>query len=326
MKPGRVPRPAPRLPRPGVRRLALGALGAAVVLGACSSGTEVVASDPSLGPSTTSTGDPGPTTTVSVGDEATLPADRVVWQVDTGGGLTSLAFAVNDVPEVTIYGDGRIFVPDPADPDETSTGPIPKPVGLTLGSVAPSELRAFLADAEATGLVDEAVDYGMPQITDLPGTSVRLHGAGAPGTVSVYALGVELGVDLDGGGDGLGLERSQLDHRIALEDLVERSRGLGGAAEPWVPDRVQVVDLATDEATFEATAEWPGPPFIEVFGTVKPGATIDGPRCAELDGDDAASVFEAALEAGRPFVDDRGAELEVVVRALLPGEEACENL
>ena len=53
--------------------------------------------------------------------EGTLPTDtsaaaemlsdsEVVWQVDIGGGLVPFAVAANDVPEVTIYGDGRIFV------------------------------------------------------------------------------------------------------------------------------------------------------------------------------------------------------------------------
>lgn len=49
------------------------------------------------------------------------PADQVVWQVDTGGGLVHYAVTANDVPEVTIYGDGNIFVPVPVEEPDLST-------------------------------------------------------------------------------------------------------------------------------------------------------------------------------------------------------------
>ena len=278
--------------------LALGIL-VALTAAACGSGHDVTSGVP------TST------------DGTRLPADRVVWQADTGGGLVPHAFVANDVPEVTIYGDGRVFLPVPAETDGGSAGTVPTAVRLVQGKVPQTKLRDFLDDVSASGALDESVDYGDPQVTDLPSTNVRLHGAGQPAEVDVYALMADFDTGLTG---------SQQASRRKLRDLIEHSRTLTGATKEWVPDRVEAIDLAVPEgAPSGDAAEWPGPPFIDVFGTVKPGATIDGPRCAELSGDDGAKAYAAALDAGRPFVDDRGAELQVVVRALLPGEVACER-
>jgi hypothetical protein len=116
--------------------------------------------------------------------------------------------------------------------------------------------------------------------------------------------------------------------KTTVETLIERSPRLGDRPTPWVPDRVEVTDLpGTHEfgTTPEGTTPWPGPRFVEVFGTVKPNDTVAGSRCAEIAGVHAAEVFSAARVSGMPFVDDQGAELQVVVRALLPGEVACDG-
>ena len=259
--------------------------------------------------------------------EGTLPTDtsaaaemlsdsEVVWQVDIGGGLVPFAVAANDVPEVTIYGDGRIFV---AEELETPPWTVPPPVEVLLGSVPPEQLRAFLDDAAASEVIDESVNYGTPRVADLGGTTVRLRSAAGPAEVSVHGLGYDARGDLG---------TSEIEARNTLETLIERSRRLGDRPTPWVPDRVEVTDLpGTHEfgTTPEGTTPWPGPRFVEVFGTVKPNDTVAGSRCAEIAGVHAAEVFSAARVSGMPFVDDQGAELQVVVRALLPGEVACDG-
>ena len=121
--------------------LALGIL-VALTAAACGSGHDVTSGVP------TST------------DGTRLPADRVVWQVDTGGGLVPHAFVANDVPEVTIYGDGRVFLPVPAETDGGSAGTVPTAVRLVQGKVPQTKLRDFLDDVSASGALDESVDYG----------------------------------------------------------------------------------------------------------------------------------------------------------------------
>ncbi len=271
------------------------------------------------------TADPGGTSDVSttastdpVGRQAELPADQIVWQVDVGSGLVPYAVAANDVPEVTIYGDGRIFVPVPVKELDVPTWRVPAAVELSLGTVPPEELQSFLDDVASSGLIDESVDYGDPPVSDLPGTSVLVDWHSGPTEINVGGL-------QDGFDDGF--DSSQLELRRQLEDLIERSRNLGNEPEPWVPDRVEATGLTLDAGPpSDETEPWPGPPFVDLFGTTKPNHTDDEPRCAELDGDDAAVVFAAAVGSGKPFVDERRAELHVVLRALLPGEKACDGL
>lgn len=293
----------------------LAALGLVVVLTASGCGSRV--EQPAA--------DPGGTTDVSttapagqVGQQAELPPGRIVWQVNIGGGFVPFAVAANDVPEVTIYGDGRIFVPVPVEELDLPAWRVPAAVELSLGSVPPEELQTFLDDVASSGLIDESVDYGDPPVSDLPGTSVLVDWRSGPTEINVRGL-------QDGFDDGF--DSSQLEVRRKLEDLIERSRNLGNQPEPWVPDRVEATGLTLDAGPpSDGTTPWPGPPFVDLFGTTKPNDTDDEPRCAELDGDGAAAVFAAAVGSGKPFIDERGAELHVVVRALLPGEEACDGL
>ena len=280
---------------------------------ACGTGTTTVTND-------TATTAPGPERSSTTGRSdrsQPLPADQVVWQVDTGGGFVPYAFVAADVAEVTIYGDGRIFVSVPRDLAETASELVPRAVQLALGTVPQAELREFLDDVTASGVVDESIDFGELMVSDLPSTTVRVDGFDGPAEVSVYALTLDFE-------DGLTGPHQQA--RSELNDLIEQSRLLADDVEPWVPDRVEVIDLAIpDGPPSVETTEWPGPPFVDVFGTDEPDATSDGPRCAELAGDSAAEVFAAALVADQPFVDGSGAELQVVVKALLPGEDACDG-
>lgn len=296
-------------------RRAVAVLIAVAALGVNGCGTGVTTA--TTEPTTAASGTGGTSTTDASHRTQVLPADQVVWQVDTGGGFVPYAFVANDVAEVSIYGDGRIFVPVPNDSAETSLESVPRAVQLALGAVPEADLRDFLDDVAASGVVDESLDFGDLMVTDLPSTTVRVDGSEGPAEVSVYALTL----DSDDG-----LTGPQKQARRELNDLFEQSRLLAGDVEPWVPDRVEAIDLAVPDGPPSAqTTEWPGPPFIDLFGTVKPDAIIGDPRCAELAGDDAAEVFAAALDADQPFVDDRGTELQVVVKALLPGEDACDG-
>lgn len=143
-----------------------------------------------------------------------LSDSEVVWQVDIGGGLVPFAVAANDVPEVTIYGDGRIFV---AEELETPPWTVPPPVEVLLGSVPPEQLRAFLDDAAASEMIDESVNYGTPRAA-LGGTTVRLRSAWLARPRSAYmAWGTTRG----------DLGTSEIEARNTLETLIERSRSVG---------------------------------------------------------------------------------------------------
>lgn len=161
-----------------LRRRAAGGAVAALAGSGCGSGVEPTTVDPTTGPTVTV----GASTTGPVG---ALPPDRVVWQVDTGGGLVPFAVAANDVPEVTIYGDGRVFLADPDSAGGAPAGRFPPPMGLVVGRVAGGDLAGFLTDVESSGVVDDQLTEPQQQarrtLERLVERSERLAGETRPG-------------------------------------------------------------------------------------------------------------------------------------------------
>lgn len=289
---------------PTVKRtlLALPVLAALLAAG-CSTSGGSEADGPSASSTTTSLVELPP----PGGDEA----DQVVWQESTGGGFVPTQSVAAEVPAVTIYADGRIFL---AEPDEQ--GRFDHPATVTLGEVDPDALAAFLAKAEDSGLFGDDVDFGSPGITDQASTAVTLRTGATPSTALVYALGFE-----DPGVDGVSDEQAA--RRRALVDLTADARKLADQDEAWTPDRVRATAYGPVDAFADRPFEpqiWPGPSFDEF-----PEPTEDGSleSCLVIEGDAATQVYEAALDnEGTDFIDD-GDIRQVVVAPLLPGQEGC---
>lgn len=293
----------------GMGRRALAGIVAVVAFGACSSNGE----EASTGPRVEGTSPTAPGLSATE-DQVDLPADQVVWQADTKGGFVSAAVAANDMPEVTIYGDGQIFVR--SSPELQTAWQVPPAVETNRGFIPPDELREFLDDVAASGLVDDSVDYGRPGVTDLGNTVVRFHGAGAPETIDVDGLSYAAGR----------LSKTQIETRREVEELIERSRDLVDETEPWAPDRVDVTKLRGVHSLPpppEETAPWFGSPFSHLFGPTVVDDDPDTTTCVELSGANATAVHAAATGSAKSFVDDSGEKRLVVVRALLPGEASC---
>lgn len=293
----------------GMGRRVLAGVLAVVAFSACSTTGGQAATGPRVeGTSPTSTG------RSATDAEVELPADQVVWQVDTMGGFVSAAVAANDMPEVTIYGDGRIFLR--TSPDVQTAWRVPPAVELDRGFISPDELRVFLDDVAASGLVNDSVDYGRSGVTDQGNTVVRFHGTDTPTTIDVDGLGSAAGR----------LGRTQIDVRSDLEELIERSRNLVDETEPWAPDRVDITDLRGVHSLPpppDETAPWPGPEFAHLFGPTILDDAPDRITCVELSGDNATEVHAAATGSAKLFIDNRGEKRVVVVRALLPQEASC---
>lgn len=278
-------------------------LGAGVVAASCSPDDPAPAAED---PSSTTGRDQAGTTDP---DEAPVdPADQVVWQERTSGGLVPLSVGAAEVPTLTVYADGRVFA---ADRERTTR--YDHPVPLRSGQVSERALGRFLADVAASGLFGPDQDFGRPGVTDLPTTTVSAHLDGATTTVEVYALEASFEEDLSD---------AQVDRRNGLRDLLAAGTGLAADAEPWTPDRVRVTDVGEvepDAAAPGPPAPWPGPAFA-AFAEVPGGG---GERCLVVTGAGAAEVFEAAsANAGIAFV--AGDEVhELVVAGLLPGEAGC---
>lgn len=243
------------------------------------------------------------------GGGADVAADQVVWQERTGGGFVPLEVALAEIPQVTIYADGRTFLVESS--DEPAQG---GRASVVTGTVPAATLAAFLRDVERSELFGPGpIEFGTPLVTDGPTTSVTFHPPGrSPRVVGAYFL--HGGFDRD-------LAADEVARRKELRALLDRSYGLAQDLRAWTPDRVQVI--APDQgATSESptTPPWPGPPPADLPGR---SANRPGYRCGEVSGAAAADLHVAA--EGNPssawLVD--GEVRVLVVTPLLPGAEPC---
>jgi len=259
-----------------------------------------------------------PTTVSPEAANARFPANQIVWQTgQTGGVVTQVAWAARR-PAITIYGDGRVYVVQPAH-DPRYDQPIP----LRTGTVAPRDLATFIARAEAGGLLDEDADYGTPDTADRPTTVITMQGLGEPRHLEVYALGGRYDVDVT---------EEQAARREALRILLHEAEALVPEPENVTPERVRVLQLP-DRASYEETPDdndpddvpdWPGPAATKLTGAPPPSigrATVLG--CGEVTGEAAAELFDAAVDNPTPRWLVEGELRTFVVVALLPGEAAC---
>lgn len=287
--------------------LVLGLAVAAIVAGTLAVSCSSDGSDPS--PAAPTTTEPGATPT-DAGDVPPDPADQVVWQERSGGGLVPVSVVAAEVPTLTVYADGRVFRAD----REASTR-YDHPVPFTSAKVSKAALAGFLDEVRASDLFTDDADFGRPAVTDLPTTSVSVHLDGETTTVDVYALEASFEEDLSD---------AQVDARNGLRDLLAAGAELAADAEPWVPTRVRATDLGPVEPDTSAAApppSWPGPPFA-TFAEV-PGA--GGERCLVVEGPAAPEVFDAAVaNPGIAFASGDDVR-EVVVAALLPGDPGCPS-
>lgn len=309
----RLREPFPALPLTALLVAVAAVLAGALLVG-CGSSDGEAGDDVSAGAATDGTTSLAPTVPEPTEGIDGLPADQVVFQAQTGGGFVPMQAAATEIPEVTIYGDGRVFVTDPAEDRPYDVGP-----GLLVRTLPADELRAFLADATGSGLFSPDADFGQPMVTDLPTTTVTLHTEDPSMSVSAYALTIDA---IPGGG----LTDAQVAARQELSALVEAARALGEPGEPWAPDRVRATLYDPTQTQREGSIEpgvWPGPPFAEFPAPTPEGAVAS---CLVIEGDEATAVWDAASSRGDAWwVSAEGAtdDHQIVVVPLLPGAEGC---
>ena len=205
------------------------------------------------------------------------------------------------VPGLTIYGNGDIF--------ETDYGIWEGPPQVSVSHADPAEIARFVADVEASELVGDDDAYGFPNVTDIPSTSVTVHGAGSETSVSVYGLEETFDEYVERAGE--------VDRRAALRDIIDRGYAFGGDPEPYRPESLEVLDLGDD--TYGATDDppvWPGPDPAG-FG---PADRWEG--CAEVTAN-VETLLAAAEENDAATWSTPIGNRVLIVKPLLPGEIAC---
>ena len=247
-----------------------------------------------------------------------LPPGQIVWQVGSdGGGYTPSDYRAATEPELTIYANGDVY--ESKSPGLTNTAG--QPWTFRVGHIGLGRLARLLAGADASGLFHQA-DFGVPAITDVGGTSVRLQSGTAPArTIDVYAL-------FYSEGDG-NLTDTQRANRAALRKLVGR---FDRAVEhlntaPWRPTRVAVIQRYVTGATDPVGSPdptsgraWPGP----APATLLTHKTYDG-KCGVVRGVAAKLLYAAAVAHRSTRWTYHGQDVYLLVRAVLPGEPGCPN-
>ena len=237
-----------------------------------------------------------------------LPSDRMVFMVESFGGLIANLDSVLVTPALAVYGDGRVIE---VDHDQHIQG---TPSAYTVAQVDPAAVAAFVADAEERNVINEGTDFGDPMVTDMPVTTVQLHGTADPQLVHVYAFSDEFEDDVP---------RAQRRARQELAQIVDNAYALPGKDQrvAYRPDQVEVTQLQLDKGNDTPGPEWPGP---DPESFLVPSA--DSPRrvaCGTITGSNAEEAYAAARGNPRGVWTHGSRTLVLLVVPLLPGQPAC---
>ena len=207
------------------------------------------------------------------------PADQLVFMVMSSGGMAPAVYQALASPSLVIYGDGRVLT--------VVEAPVLQllPARYEVARINPATVASFVADIEAGGLITNGTDFGTPRVTDLPSTTVMVHGQTGPQQVNVYAFDERFDARLTA---------EQRSARIGLRAVIEKASALaaGAARLPYSPDRVGVYEVEPGNNSEPATTGWPGPPPSAFLAPSTGSRWI---ACGELNADPAEVVYQAAL-------------------------------
>jgi len=234
------------------------------------------------------------------------PADQMVFMVMSAGGMAPAVFQALASPSLAIYGDGRVL--------RLTESPLPQliPARYEVAHIDPAAVASFVAQVETGGIVKPGTDFGTPRLSDLPSTTVMVHGPNGQDQVSVYAFDDRFDARVD---------PDQRSARVALRAVIDQASALaaGAAGAPYSPDRVVVYEVEPRNPGEPATTVWPGPPPSDFL---TPSTSRRSIACGELAADSAEVVYRAALAnpGARWLVD--GTTRTLAVNSL-PLPDAC---
>jgi hypothetical protein len=234
--------------------------------------------------------------------------DEVVVRVVIEGGFAAESREPARLPEVSVFGDGRVITQGPT----TLEYPGSALPNLQEFRLTRDGLAAVVDEARAAGLLDvPPPDYGDAGITDQATTTVTLRVDGTEAEVQVYALNFD---------DGLTVE--QRENRRQLQQFigfVGHAHGVGVHVMPESTRRYEPEALAVRVE-----------PFLSDVKTEEhqwPLGDLAGTDCAVFRGGELAAVLheaDSAREDVRWLSGDDGYRL--VFRPLLPDEQTCDDV
>lgn len=175
-------------------------------------------------------------------------ARDVVLRMSVGGGLPYPGKTIEETPEFTLYGNGRVIrVAEQTSADGTVTSELRK--GQLSAEAVDSILRMALNEG---GLATAKEQYADVEIFDAATTRFEIHAGDFDRVVRVYALGI---VD-----DSAPSARE----RAAFRDLVGRLKETGANAADlgvFEPEAYRVT-LADPYPELQPNADWPWPELV----------------------------------------------------------------
>jgi hypothetical protein len=282
-----------------VRRAALTAVLAALVLAAGCAGSGGGAAAPRPAPVSDGPG-------------------RLVLEVALVGGFSTPEALAARVPLVAVHGDGRIV----ARGAQIEVHPPPALPSLQVWRLDAEGVQAVVDRAVAAG-VTETADLGSPPVADAPATRFTLVTDAGTSVREVPAL-FELPDD-----SGLTLEQEAARGELrGLLEVLTSPEPLGATGpEPYLATAVAAVagpwTPPTDPALLQPELAWPGPALP---GEPLPGGL--GLSCVVARGAEADAVLAAAAPASTltPWVAGGGSRWTLALRPLLPHETGCAHL
>lgn len=284
----------------------------AMVLAACGAAANSAGSPggrpgASASPGAPSGAGPTPAATPAGGPiEHPTGARDVVFRFDEGGGFVPMGFFATEAPIFTIYGDGTVIFKDgnvASPPGEDGFFRMPPYWTVRLSE---GQVQAFLRAAISDGGLGVARGYYESPGADLPTAIFTLNAGGRTKTVSVMALGMDLG-------DGP-------DTQIlgALAGLGERIRDFGREVEGeerWIPDRWRGV-LTPDAVNPPVAWPWPGVVPADFIQHQDPGAPQFPVRT--MSPDEIAALGFEGIEGGFSGLALTGPDGKTYLFALRP--------
>jgi hypothetical protein len=245
-------------------------------------------------------------------------ATEVVLRVTYGGGFPPPAFMPDELPTITLYGDGRVLTVDPA----TEGDLVP---GLLETRLTEDQVQQILHDAETACLTTSEARLELPGVYDVGGVSITVNAAGRSLTTSAIGLGWD---QMDAN-----VPDAQTAHREALLETLGRLQSVveDVGSTPVTTDRLGVFFQEADGPPTQSdwpTVTWPLSEPLAAFGTASPEAYPEV-RCAIAEGRDAASILEAVegMPSGQlPYWQDSGVWYQLDLRPMLPDEPHCAAL
>jgi hypothetical protein len=258
-------------------------------------------------------------------------ADELVLRVDVSGGFVPPQVTLSEVPQLSLYGDGRAV----------TTGPViaifPAPALPNLRQVRLTEagIQQVLAAAKDAGLLDGNKSYSNSTVADAPTTTFTVNAGGKTTTVAAYALG------FDADPSWTAEERAAIAKLRTFSGLAPDltswidPANIASGDEEYPIERLQIVaqpmdsSVATpdpdDPTQNQPPMDWPlATPLTEATPVTDLLGSARNLRCGVITGEDAATLVAAARQANilTPWVS-QGNRYFVTFRPLLPDETGC---